>query len=108
MPEDRYMTFKFDKKIIEEIDDLLKETPTIEYKNRTEFIYTAIKEHVLVTRIKNTLNPSGHSKFHDLLVKKRIEAFDEVAQQHGVRSNYYSSGLDIKPKGWNSTTKEEI
>ncbi len=100
MTDDRYMTFKFDKKLIDDVDKILEETK--EYKNRTDFIYTAIKEWVEVTRIKNSLEPTGRSIFRDLLVKKRIEAFKEVESIHGTCEKYYTSGADITPKGYTS------
>jgi len=99
MPQDKYATLKLDKKIIYELDELLKNSG---YKSRADFIYQAIKELMEVTRIKNSLNPSGHVYFRDLLLKKRIEAYNETKEIHGTKYTYYS-GQEITPKGEIST-----
>jgi len=102
MTDDRYMTFKFNKKIIEDVDGLLRETD--EYKSRTQFIYEAIKSLVEMTRIKNSLKPEGRTFFQDLLVKKRLEAYDEAKNLHGTTYAYYS-GPVIEPKDKLKTIK---
>ena len=71
---------------------------TDKFKNRTDFISTAIKELIEVTRAQNSLNPSGRVIFRDSLVKKRIETFNELEKIHGTCDVYYSSGADITPK----------